>query len=146
MNIDEFIEHTQETARKHKSHADFFKSDNSMRVACIKSAEDCEWLAGCLTKFKEYQQLEEQGRLIKLPCNVGDTIYVNNGFTIFEYEVTLTGYSSTSKESGFYFVTKSKKNSDTVQEFSDGDFGKTVFLTREEAEAKLKKLKGEENE
>lgn len=52
-------------------------------------------------RLKEYEDLEEQGRLVKLPCKVGDTIYVNNGFTIFEYEVTLTGYSSTSKESGF---------------------------------------------
>lgn len=55
MNIDEFIEHTQETARKHRSHADFFDIDNPIRAACIKSAEDCEWLAGCLTKFKDYQ-------------------------------------------------------------------------------------------
>ena len=91
-----------------------------------------------LEALGKYEDAEEQGLLLRLPCKVGDTVYVNNGFTIFEYEVTLTGYSSTSKESGFYFVTKPKKNSDTVQEFSDGDFGKTVFLTREEAEAKLK--------
>lgn len=67
MNIDEFIEHTQEKAREHRCHADFFESDNPMHTACTKSAEDCEWLADCLTKFKDYQQLDEQGRLVKLP-------------------------------------------------------------------------------
>lgn len=42
MNIDEFIEHTQEKAREHRCHADFFEGDNPMRTACTKSAEDCE--------------------------------------------------------------------------------------------------------
>lgn len=70
MNIDEFIEHTQETAKKHRYHADFFDINNPMRAVCIKSAEDCEQLAEWLEKFKEYQHLEEQGRLIKLPVKM----------------------------------------------------------------------------
>ena len=76
MNIDEFIEHTKETARKHRSHADFFKSDNPMNTACVKVAKDHEQLVEWLEKLKEYQQLEEQGRLPKLPCKVGDVVYV----------------------------------------------------------------------
>lgn len=32
-------------------------------------------------QLKEYQQLEEQGRLLKLPCKVGDTVYVIVGKT-----------------------------------------------------------------
>lgn len=42
MNIDEFIERAQESARKHRYHADFFDINNPMRAVCIKSAEDCE--------------------------------------------------------------------------------------------------------
>lgn len=30
-----------------------------------------------LEQLKEYRKLEEQDRLIKLPCKVGDTVYVN---------------------------------------------------------------------
>ena len=30
------------------------------------------------TKLKDYEDLEEQGRLIKLPCKVGDTVYKVN--------------------------------------------------------------------
>lgn len=114
-------------------------------IGSSSKCENCELTYNVCKKLGNYEDLEEQGRLIKLPCKVGDTIYVNNGFTIFEYEVTLTGYSSTSKESGFYFVTKSKKNSETVQEFSDGDFGETVFLTKSEAEAKLAEMKKNES-
>lgn len=28
-------------------------------------------------KLADYENLEEQGRLIKLPCKAGDTVYVN---------------------------------------------------------------------
>ena len=88
MNIDEFIEHTKETARKHRCHADFFDINNPMRAVCIKSAEDCEQLAEWLEKFKEYQQLEEQGRLIKLPCKVGDTVWDNGCGRPYAYTIT----------------------------------------------------------
>lgn len=66
MNIDEFIERTQEKAREHRCHADFFEGDNPMHTACTKSAEDCEWLADCLTKFKDYQQVRETGQTCKI--------------------------------------------------------------------------------
>ena len=75
MNIDEFIERAQESAKKHRYHADFFDIKNPMRAVCIKSAEDCEQLAEWLEKSKEYQHLEEQEKLVKLPCKVGDTVY-----------------------------------------------------------------------
>ena len=29
----------------------------------------------CIKKLAHYEDLEEQGRLIELPCKVGDTVY-----------------------------------------------------------------------
>lgn len=127
MNIDEFIEHTQKTARKHRYHADFFDINNPMRVACVKSAEDCEQLAERLEKSKEYQQLEEQGRLVKLPC---DKVY---------YIVD--------KNNPKYAAVMSKSIRDlTVYEIENIDIDGRYFSTEELAEAKLKELRGEENE
>ncbi len=176
MNIDEFIEHTQEKAREHRYHADFFDNDNPMRTACTKSAEDCEWLADCLTKFKEYQQLEEQGRLIKLPCKVGDTVYVDN--TILPIE-DMECYEDIDNKIPLYFPARvvsfrfAKRNwmkiavkAKWLHEWIDDEtgpesdyieceknftillsmIGKTVFLTKSEVEEKLKELRGEENE
>lgn len=136
MNIDEFIEHTQETARKHRSHADFFESDNPMRVACIKSAEDCEWLADCLTKFKDYQQLEEQGLLLRLPYPLG---------TEYIYFVDIKDrdvYELDAEKIEVSMIPISKKVLYTVDcyEFLFEDFKKAIFLTREEAETRLKEL------
>ena len=145
MNIDEFIEHAKEKAREHRYHADFFESDNPMNKACIKSAEDCEWLADCLTKFKEYQQLEEQGRLISLPCKVGDTVYVKMA------SYCKTHYAEAEVKDfvhfiscGFCIVVTSKYFDKQNIPFSE--FGKTVFLTKSEAEAKLKELSGGVND
>lgn len=173
MNIDEFIEHVKEKAREHRCHADFFESDNPMRTACTKSAEDCEWLADCLTKFKEYQRLEERGRLIKLPCKVGDTYYsieVNtdsceecNFFQKGCYCDDWCNNKSVRDENGdtlinpqysddvfcknhFYEINKCCfGNIDEIFVLRE-QFGKTVFLTKSEAEAKLKELRGKENE
>lgn len=158
MNIDEFIEHTKEKAKEHRCHADFFESDNPMRTACTRSAEDCEWLADCLTKFKEYQQLEEQGRLIKLPCKVGDTVHVvTSPFNVFddiEYDENMKDevYESyvssiTFYECGEQYRIYAKATNHFIGAyFRECDFGKTVFLTESEAEAKLKELRGGEDE
>lgn len=74
-----------------------------------------------LTKLGEYEDLEEQDRLLKLPCKVGDSIYsvIEDGLTIIELKFSLDFYVR-------------RKN----------DIGKTVFLTKSEAEAKLKELRG----
>lgn len=174
MNIDEFIEHTQETAKKHRYHADFFDINNPMRAVCIKSAEDCEQLAEWLEKFKEYQHLEEQDRLVKLPCKVGDTVYVDN--TILPIE-DMECYEDIDNKIPLYFPARvvsfrfAKRNwmkiavrEKWLYEWIDeetgpdsnyieceknftislSNIGKTVFLT--EAGAKLKELRGGEDE
>lgn len=75
-----------------------------------------------LTKLAEYEDLEEQGRLIKLPCKVGTDIY---------YILGIPNETPCTIDS-------------CVFELSDiHKIGKTLFLTREEAEAKLEELRGE---
>lgn len=140
MNIDEFIEHTQETAKEHRSHADFFDIDNPMRVACIKSAQDCEQLAEWLEKSKEYQRLEEHGLLLRLPCKVGDTIWNYSYFGLREYKVTHIDFN----RSGDLYFDCECGVAYAIKCYTE-DFGKTVFLTKSEAEARLKELRGGEN-
>ena len=86
---------------------------------------DCEEIDAVYRKLKEYEDLEEQGRLVKLPCHIGDSIYsvVEEGLTIVELKFSLDFYAR-------------RKN----------DFGKTVFLTKAVAEARLKELRGGEND
>lgn len=79
-----------------------------------------------LEKLKEYQPLEEQDRLIKLPCKVGDTVYhVMQGRIVEVSNVDL-----------FFLLLSVVENR----------FNNSVFLTKSEAEAKLKELRCKENE
>lgn len=63
MTLDAAIQHAKEVA----------VTQNNQD--CIKCAEEHEQLAEWLEELKEYQQLEEQGRLIKLPCKIGDDVW-----------------------------------------------------------------------
>lgn len=85
---------------------------------CPRDCNTCGIFNDIRKKLLYYEDLEEQGRLIKLPCKVGTPIYyiskkVNGRWYVGEYYFNL------------HYV---------------DDFGKTVFLTREEAEAKMEEL------
>lgn len=97
-------------------------------------------------KLKEYEDLEEQGRLIKLPCKVGDVVYAYcNEFGILEYEVdSIVIDKHITYQCSAYSGPIGDCPSECLDEIEPdiSDFGKTVFLTRPEAEAKLKELRG----
>lgn len=101
----------------------------------------CDWLE----QLKEYQQLEEQGRLIKLPCKVGDTVYAiyytNRQYVILSHVVSkfvIMPYRFPRVE--IYFE---NENGFSTSDFL-GQLNEDLFLTRAEAEAKLKELREEQ--
>lgn len=80
LTLDEAIAHAKEVAEE-KYNEGFLchaNPDDGKLDKCVKCAQEHEQLAEWLTQLKEYQQLEKQGRLIKLPCKVGDTVYKVN--------------------------------------------------------------------
>ena len=89
-------------------------------------------MADLREKLKDYEDSEEQGRLVKLPCKVGNTVYVIVGKNISAQKIQRATIDSEGK---IEFCTKRRG-------FALFDIGKTVFLTKPEAEAKLKELRG----
>ena len=84
---------------------------------------DCEEIDAVYRKLKEYEDLEEQGRLIKLPCKVGDTVYhVVQGRIVEVSNVDL-----------FFLLLSVAENR----------FNNSVFLTKSEAEQKLKEMESD---
>ena len=137
------------------------RSANGTGVYATPSGEPVKWennRHNVLQKLADYEDLEEQGRLIKLPCKAGDTVYVvTSPFNVFddiEYdentkdEVYESYVSSTTfYQSGEQYRIYAKATNHSIGAyFRECDFGKTVFLTKSEAEAKLKELRGGENE
>lgn len=91
-------------------------------------------------KLAEYEDLEEQGLLVRLPCKVGDTVYVPTRNFISELRIIMISVDM----HGIYFGWKLNRGIySNLDGFSINKLGKTVFLTREEAEKKLEELKNE---
>lgn len=88
---------------------------------CNNYLEDCPTITEIYEKLAAYEDAEEQGRLVKLPCKVGDTVYhVAQGRIVEVSNVDL-----------FFLLLSVVENR----------FNNSVFLTKEEAEAKLKELR-----
>lgn len=105
MNIDEAID----------------DAENNRANLDLEVAKENEQITKWFTKLKEYEDLEEQGRIIKLPCRIGDTVY---------YILGIPNETPCAIDKCTFELSDIKK------------IGKTLFLTREEAEAKLKELRG----
>lgn len=95
-----------------------------------------------LNRIRDLAEADKDGRLVVLPCKVGDTVYeVTSRKTISEYRV-----KAIRVELFCTFI-----EWDIVAGFVDksifgvpvDEIGKTVFLTREEAEAALEAMKNE---
>lgn len=94
-------------------------------------------------KLADYEDLEEQGRLLKLPCKVGNTLYVKLASYCEEKYAEAKVRDFTHFISCGFCVVVTSKHFDK-QNIPFTEFGKTVFLTKSEAEAKLEELRGGE--
>ena len=151
LTLEEAIVHAKEVAEKNYRGADFESIDsvdNDIKTNCIKCAEEHEQLAEWLKELRSYKGLEEQGLLVRLPCKVGDTVWDNDFGYPESYEIKAFSYGycdsyvepDIEDEIIFYYENYTHSISITGA-FPMSEIGKTVFLTREEAEKKLGEMK-----
>lgn len=95
-------------------------------------------------RLAEYEDAEEQGLLVRLPCRVGDTVYVTE--PRYYNGAVHTGIQN-GKVYGFEFdeewvvwVHLADDNPHSGNAYPIADIGKTVFLTREAAEKALEEI------
>lgn len=145
-----------------------FESENKIPLVKVLSGE---YLYPAIEKLATYEDLEEQGLLVRLPCKVGDIIYVDSAILPIE---DMEGYEDIDNKLPSYFQGRvvsfrfAKRNwvkiavkAKWLYEWIDDEtgpesdyieceknftislsmIGKTVFLTHEEAEKKLKEMK-----
>ena len=95
-----------------------------------------------LTKLAVYEDLEEQGLLVRLPCKVGDTVYrVNSGAKqpIIPMTVSEIHFLCCKNERAVRFDAIGKEDMGESC-YRLEDIGRIVFLTHEEAEKKLEEM------
>lgn len=99
-----------------------------------------------LNRIHDLAKADKEGRLVVLPCKVGDTVYYWDGCQIIDYKVENFSVFD-GNEWLMYGVHREKGNSiiSFGREFWAHEFYycKTVFLTHEEAEKALEAMKDE---
>lgn len=134
LTLEDAISHAKEVAEKNYRGADFESIDSvddDIKANCIKCVEEHEQLAEWLEELKSYKDLDEQGLLVRLPCKVGDSVFIIVGKDISRQGIRKIEISDNS----IIFKTNRQKRI-----FNVAEFGKTVFLAREDAEKKLEEF------
>ena len=114
--------------------------------SCSQGAGNCKTVENMIKKLATYEDLEEQGLLLKLPIPLNTTVYTiytkqwcyydDNCMEDIEYKC-MNGEFCEKQEVRHYIHTE--KFSASMINF----INKTVFLNREDAERKLKELENE---
>ena len=113
--------------------AEFARADAEGRYIVMRDAEQ-EGVA----RLRELAEADKDGRLVVLPCKVGDVVFgIHNGQTILPM---VAKWIETNTD-GWCIAVQYAPMAPKFYRFSD--FGKTVFLTREEAKKALEAMKDE---
>ena len=139
-----------------------FESENKIPLVKVLSGE---YLYPAIEKLAAYEDLEEQGLLVRMPCKEAYTQSGNYVYLIADCEIVKCVHCGLGIDplSGTAYITLATdekifpyRNPDPEQDLGPTDWctnatdvkaseiGKTVFLTREEAEKKLEEMKNGE--
>ena len=149
LTIDEIIEHCDRKTGMYEKACDVKYLETAVMGNRIKEYWEHKQVAEYLRKLKDYEDLDEQGRLVKLPCKVGDTVWDNDFGRPCAYTITAFSFGEceeyickpvTTKEVVFYYENSSGS---ITGSFAESEIGKTVFLTKSKAEQKLKEMESD---
>mgnify|MGYP007129052986 CR=1 FL=1 len=138
MNIDEKIKEIEnhlhnlyeDADRTYTRHED---ADMIIEVT-VKQLKEYETI---LTELKKYKDMEAAGKLIKLSCKVGDTIwYVEEDDDDYPIKLEIDAISRNDNDTWYYAY----DDDSNKYGFIDSDFGETVFFTKEEVDMKLRQI------
>lgn len=109
------------------------------RLATIEDILGDEYDLDCL---KELVQADKEGGCVVLPCKVGDKLYKisENGVK----EVVVQSIVFMLSHTVNHLTVHVANERGAMTEIETKDFGKTIFLTRKEAEASLERMKRNE--
>ena len=138
MNIDEKIKEIENHLHNLYEDADrtYTRHEDADMVIEV-TAKQLKEYEDLLIELKKYKDLETEGKLVKLSCKVGDTIwYVEEDDDDYPIKLEIDTISRNANDTWYYAY----DDDNSKYGFIDSDFGETVFFTKEEAEMKLKKI------
>ena len=107
------------------------RSKLEIEAGCVKAIARMYGID--INRLRKFAEADRAGRVVVLPCKVGDTVYFVNAKQILEFAVV--GYAV--DETGISWVHSEhvdKIGNTNERTFSTDRFGKNTFFTSEEAE------------
>ena len=99
--------------------------------------ENCKTIDDVIDKLAQYEDLEEHDLLLRLPCKIGTKVYNITWWDDVQEKVVVKGKT-------YYRTIHKHKVSKSTFGYTDiEEIGKTVFLTKAEAEQKLKEMESD---
>ena len=117
-----------------------------------REANNAATIREIINKLCDYENAEEQGLLVRLPCKVGDDVYIIPSPSVYGLNI-INGYenlnrvyhqhvgSITFADSHWYATSREEYKVYSEKVLNDIAFGITWFTDREEAEKKLKEMR-----
>ena len=114
---------------------------NLCRHNCCDGENCVTWLEKQFAKLNEYEEAKAEERLVVLPCKVGDNVYFllqeSDGEWYISSPIRITEIGTR----GFWTSAFPFEKPNAMDDFTSwSEFGKTVFLTREEAEKAVRRF------
>lgn len=138
MNIDEKIKEIENHLHNLYEDADktYTRYEDADMVIEV-TAKQLKEYENVLTELKKYKDMEAAGKLIKLNCKVGDTIwYVEEDDDDYPIKLEIDTISRNDNDTWYYAY----DDDSNKYGFIDSDFGETAFFSKKEAEMKLKEI------
>ena len=133
MDTKTMINQLKYEAEKHKNDSLFTGQTNITAL--------CSDVIPKLEKLAEYETAEDEGRLVVLPCKVGDTVYLIDDIDcVFERESIVTGIEI--DEDGVTIMIQDESPISSSG-YDIQDFGETIFLNSDVAEKALEEMNQE---
>lgn len=151
LSIDEVITHCNRRVESFERFSSRQECENwSIDSPCTKEYWEHRQVAEWLKQLKAYKDAEEQGLLLRLPCKVGDTVYLIFERRIYEgtgvkiVSVRTPSHDYTRIEIVFEIEDPWYSDGRKMKHGANEILGEKVFLTKEEAEQALAERKNDE--
>lgn len=136
MDTKTMIREVKNVAEKHKNNRKF--------TGQAVITDMCNDIIPKLEKLAEYKAAEEEERLVVLPCKVGDTVYViEERYYNYQWHTGVQKgcvYGFEYDKAWLIWVSLEDDSASSMNAYKFKNFGKTLFLNREEAEKALKEM------
>ena len=100
------------------------------------------WAEKAKEKLAEYETAEDEGRLVVLPCKVGDILFCFSRVKIYPFKVRCIRIYEERVEIELWYAGDEENLKFWHITISDQDIGYKFFFTKEEAEKALKEMAG----